>query len=997
MKPIKLHMKNIGPYLDETIDFSNLDNMFLIKGDTGAGKSFIFDAITYALYGSLGGNRNYPGSTIRSRYANELDDAEIDYEFEVGGTVYKVHRVLPRNYINRNGKKDQKPMSVDLQVRDGGNFTEISGKTSEIDKKIESIIGLSASEFSLVVVLPQGEFANFLKQSSKERALTLKKLFPVDYFTNLAERIKEKADNAEQELKQTVKVIEGLSQGKDFSCGEETISSLNQEIQNCTDQKNELQQKLNEYIRIIENLKNKKKDAEEYQKNCSRLNELQSQKESFDLKSEKITKGDRAKSVHGDIRLYKNNIENQKKTCNLLAESQKELEELESQKNKLLEQKSEIDVLREQNDKDTKNLAVLNEKVSKIAGYEEKKKQLESSLKEKTELETQKEQIEKQFEELMQGLKAKVHSEIADEISTRLMDLNNKKNDLNQELEKSKNYQLKVADKEKFEQELKAKEQELTVEQKKHEELSLSLKDLQEKKKEYEQKNQAFHLALVLKAGCPCPVCGSMEHPSPAEKPVDFVDIDSLIKDKTELLDYCGKSLKDLQVDAGKAQTNLDNVNNEIASIGTVRKESVVQAEIDKITSEESSFLNKKQTYSELKSKEEKIDSAYAKVNQKYIQVETEVKNLKKEFGKDPQILKEETDKLTEELTINKKTVEDWDQNKASNDTALATCRTSIKKYQDDISNLKNDEKTLKDILDKKLEEYGFKNQAEALAAFIEDSELESLRKEYSDYCEELRSVTDAVQNGKKKNLKLIEEIDSKLQEVQNIKQETENQFKTIEKDLESKNKELATYEDIFNKIRDEQNKKIALEAKLEPLKALKNNLTGSNPQKMTLETWALGTYFEEVVESASIRFNHISNGRFSFSLKGTDSQVDGNGFKGLDLAIFDAYNGKPANPCSLSGGETFEASISLALAITDVVQNGNGGGIKLDSLFIDEGFGTLDPETLEKAMQVLSELSETKMIGIISHVSDLEKQSGITSSISVDKTTHGSHIRVSF
>ena len=105
MKPIKLHMKNIGPYLDETIDFSNLDNMFLIKGDTGAGKSFIFDAITYALYGSLGGNRNYPGSTIRSRYANELDDAEIDYEFEVGGTVYKVHRILPRNYINRNGKK----------------------------------------------------------------------------------------------------------------------------------------------------------------------------------------------------------------------------------------------------------------------------------------------------------------------------------------------------------------------------------------------------------------------------------------------------------------------------------------------------------------------------------------------------------------------------------------------------------------------------------------------------------------------------------------------------------------------------------------------------------------------------------------------------------------------------------------------------------------------------------------------------------------------------
>ena len=166
--------------------------------------------------------------------------------------------------------------------------------------------------------------------------------------------------------------------------------------------------------------------------------------------------------------------------------------------------------------------------------------------------------------------------------------------------------------------------------------------------------------------------------------------------------------------------------------------------------------------------------------------------------------------------------------------------------------------------------------------------------------------------------------------------------------------------------------------------------MNGSNPSKLQFDSWALGVYFEQVVSYASRRFFDISSGRFQFLLD--SGGKTGKGYKGLDLLVTDSFTGCTRDPATLSGGETFEASISLALAITDVVQNQNGA-VSLDSLFIDEGFGSLDGETLDKAMEILNELQETKMIGIISHVESLQQT--VRSRIDVEKTNCGSHIRI--
>ena len=167
-------------------------------------------------------------------------------------------------------------------------------------------------------------------------------------------------------------------------------------------------------------------------------------------------------------------------------------------------------------------------------------------------------------------------------------------------------------------------------------------------------------------------------------------------------------------------------------------------------------------------------------------------------------------------------------------------------------------------------------------------------------------------------------------------------------------------------------------------------DLSGKNPKNIPFDTWALGMYFEQIVQYANTRFNDISNGRYMFKI--AEERQTGNGYKGLDLLVSDSFTGTDRDTATLSGGETFMASISLALALTDIIQNRNGG-VRLDSLFIDEGFGTLDEETLDSAIGILANLQETKMVGIISHVESM--RTAVQTQVEIIKTAEGSHIKI--
>ncbi len=1031
MKPRKLRMKNIGPYLDETINFSLLDNMFLIKGDTGSGKTFIFDAITYALYGKLCGNRKDHESNFKSRYADEEDESFVEFEFSANGKKYFVTRTVPFEYTNRNGKISKKTKEVYFALLDSDenetdknkisenlktksdktleNKIEFSGKPTEIDEKIQEIIGLNADEFSQIILLPQGKFSEFLHKNSKERAQTLKTLFPVDFYTKVTEKVKEKFDKADEELKILEAQIKSSKSENDFSNAEEILKTQEDEIKNITTLEKENQKKLEEIAANKAKFEILFKDSQEFEENKNLLEELKSQEKEFSDLEIKIKNAENAIHLKEFIKSFETcseqksesekNLQNAKNEKILAQKIFDELN-LQNQEMKNLEQKNKIDngkieVLNKKID-DAKELPSLIEKEKKLAtNIEENKNQLESL---KTSLEKEKQKL-KSFDN--QNLEDEKSEKSAFEISKNLND-ELKKLLENQNLLKNENLECKKRDK--ILQEKSASKNELSENQKKLNEENQKLErtkstitEFEKKQQEQNLKNQAFAVSRFLVAGEPCPVCGSKNHPFPVEKPEGLLDFAEQIKTHKANLESIQTSISFFSTKVSALNQKIKTFDEELFEIKTQKNACELEEElknlsekISKIESELEDVQKLEEKISELEKAFEALKESSLKLQNEFSQVKAIRQTLEKSLGEVLENVIKKRDALQNELFKNQEKFETWQNDFTKSQMNLEKAKTKFEESQK--NSLDANEKFLssqKTLLEK-IESSDFETLEDAKSALMSSQEIETSRKNLSDYKLNLKSISDAVKNAKAKNLKSSKEIFAELEELKLEEIKTNQNQNEVKNFLEIKKSENTKFKSDFEKLKKMQSEQKLLEEKIAPLAKLNSDLLGKNPQNLKFETWALGMYFEQVVSFASKRFFDISGGRFSFELKSEKSS--GNNLSGLELKVFDSHSGKFSDPAELSGGETFEASISLALALTDVVQN-SSGGIQLDSLFIDEGFGTLDPETLEKAMSVLTELGETKMIGMISHVSEMEDFPDIKSAIKVNKTNRGSTV----
>lgn len=1003
MKPLKLHMINIGPYKDETVDFTKLENMFLIKGDTGAGKTFIFDAITFALYGALRGNRKGHESDLKSRYAEESDDSYVEFTFETGGRKYFINRSVPFSYTNRNGKITRKLSSADLQEFKENSSSVISGKLSEVNEKIKEIIGLSADEFAQIVVLPQGEFAEFLHQNTNERVKTLEKLFPVEFYASITKKIKEKADEANENLKGYNKIIESISSSNDFTDADEKIKKYEAEIKSNDELEKSLIEKKQKIAVQIEGLKHEMAAAEEYENNLKKLNNLETKIEEFSLLAEEIVKADKAKGLREFIKLHE-------ASENYLAESKKNLKDSEELLKKVQEDfkavekcSQEMNELNKKNEESGKNLKVLQEKLSYAEELSHLKELNKVALEKRNTAESKKNGLMQEIQKAKSDLNGKSVVEILSEITKEVQTNIEKKSSLTTEFNECKKRDEFLQKKTNSEKELKNAKDELQIEEEKSERTEKTIEELKLKQKEDSEKHQAYLISNLLKSGTPCPVCGSVEHPVPAKKPEGLLDYSEQIKTNEENVKSIKKLVEQYKNKIATEKANLSNFERELSNITTKRELCIVEDELNgveeilKNLEAEKSKINKINDL--LKKLEESLEQAkleYDKENIEFENSKTKIATIEEKLGEPAESIKSRAEKLSATLLENKQVFEKWQNSYNEKNNELSGVESAVKKYQLDVEKYTAQAEQAEIVLKEKILNSDFKTEQEAKAACIEDSVLEKNREKVNKFNEELKSARDAVNSGKIKNLKSMEEISVELNKINEDFQKAELEYSENHKELESKRKFYTEYKNDYNKIQTALDNKLKLEEELKPLNALNEDLSGRNPQKLQFESWALGMYFEQVVEFASKRFSDISDGRFRFELKrADDANFSGNGFRGLDLLVFDSHTCKTSDAAELSGGETFEASISLALAITDVVQNNNGGGIQLDSLFIDEGFGTLDPETLEKAMMVLSELGETKMIGMISHVSEMENFSGIRSAIKVNKSNTGSFIQI--
>ena len=1003
MKPLLIKLRNIGPFVNEQIDFSKLENMFLITGNTGAGKTFIFDAMTFALYGSVCGSRGEESNQLRSKYTDVKEDAEafVEFSFESVGKIYRVNRTLSYKYVNKNNKEAIKDSVVVFEQynTEQKSFVSFDEQKSQIDARIQSIIGLKKDEFSKIILLPQGAFSSFLKENSKDKAETLKKIFPVDSYTSIMEDIREKAKNLKNELDSINNQITNLCQKCDFSEGDKFLEELKVKKEEIENKQKNNSHELQIIVSDITKLNEEKTQAKEKNEHSEKLNNLLSKKEFYEHIEEKIKKAEKS-SVFGEfirnVELCKKNYEKAKID---FEESRENLNFVSKKYDEIFQQENDFAVLKAETKKMQSEFSVLEEQLKnakELAFY------IEKTQSEKQKLDNLQEELNKIDCEITEN-KNKVNSELAvetviEQITIEISNLKIKVKDDEQKLNDFKSLQKII-------KEIDEKQGELR-------ELNLSkdslVKNIENNRKildetlieqkNYEKKNASYELAKDLQEGQECPVCGSLNHPKLA------CSISGLsFSDKISTYE------QNLKISQEKAI----EIESQISSVATlISEKSIQKKELEAQSIEENIceiFENDKVS---LEKKEEDIQF-YKKIKENLDALEEKYKAKREAIMEQDKIYSSclATQKEKENNSLKGSSLEELTKKHSVIQKELEDAELKINKWENDCKNIASEKKACEvdnqtkskyfsdssknldhanAVLSEKVSSSEFNNLEEVLSSFVEENELVKIKNDLKEYS--VSVVEHSAVLEKYKNIRMLSEIETDLQVAQNKKNEMMLEAQNLSNDFQKVIEDYTNFETSFEQYKTLENQRKTTEQKRLPYEKLNNDLNGNNPKKLQFDSWVLGIYFEQVVSYASKRFYDISNGRYNFKIANYENGGKGNSKKGLDLLVIDSFNGSERPTSTLSGGETFMASISLALALTDVVQNRNGG-IQLDSLFIDEGFGTLDNETLDKALGVLNELQETKMVGIISHVDAL--QSTIPSIIKVEKTQNGSHIKI--
>lgn len=1003
MKPLLIKLRNIGPFVNEQIDFSKLENMFLITGNTGAGKTFIFDAMTFALYGSVCGSRGDEANQLRSKYTDVKDDSEafVEFSFESAGIIYRVNRTLSYKYVNKNNKEATKDSVVVFEQynREQKKFISFDEQKSQIDSRIQSIIGLKKDEFSKIILLPQGAFSSFLKENSKDKAETLKKIFPVDSYTSIMEDIREKSKNLKTELDAINSQITNLCQKCDFSEGDNFLEELKAKKVDIENKQKDNSQQLQTIVTKITKLNEEKTQAKEKDEHSEKLNNLLGQKEFYEHIEEKIKKAEKS-SVFGEfirnVELCTKNYEKAK----IDFEEAKEKFNLVSKKyEEIFQQENDFNVLKVETKKMQGEFTVLEEQLKnakELALY------IEKTQIEKQKLEVLNEELTKIESEIAEN-KNKVNSKTPVEtvIEELTIEIFNLKIKVKEDEKKLSDFSiLQKIIKEIEEKQLELKELNLSKEalEKNIENNRKLLEETLIEQKNYEKKNASYELAKELKAGEECPVCGSVNHPKLA------CSISGL-----SYADKISTYEENLKIN----QEKFIVIEAKISSVATlISEKSIQKKELEAKSFEENIceiFENDKIA---LEKKEEDIQS-YKKLKENLDLLEENYKAKRDAIMEQDKIYTSclATQKEKESNSLKGSSLEELTKKYLAMQKNIEASEAKINKWDIDCKNITSEKKACEVdnqtknkyfdestknleaanfVLSEKVSSSEFSNLEEVISSFVEENELIKMKNDLQEYS--VSVVEHSAVLEKYKNIRSLSEIETDLQVAQSKKDEMVFESENLNKDFQRIIEEYTNFESFFDQYKSLEIQRKATEEKRLPYEKLNNDLNGNNPKKLQFDSWVLGIYFEQVVAYASKRFYDISNGRYNFKIANYENGGKGNSKKGLDLLVIDSFNGSERPTSTLSGGETFMASISLALALTDVVQNRNGG-IQLDSLFIDEGFGTLDNETLDKALGVLNELQETKMVGIISHVDAL--QSTIPSIIKVEKTQNGSHIKI--
>ncbi|MGR5196035.1 AAA family ATPase [Vibrio rotiferianus] len=1010
MKPIKLTVQAFGPFAQtETIEFDKLGTnpLFLINGPTGSGKTSILDAICFALYGETTGNERQ-GIQMRCDMAAPTLLTEVTLEFSLHGKSYRVIRSPEQEAPKARGEgmTVRKHTAALYEITDEEKL--ITSKTTQVKTEVTNIIGLNETQFRQVMVLPQGKFRELLLATSKEREEIFGQLFQTDIYKKIEYALKDKAsaiskakDEFDNQIRGALQVA-GVSSEAELTEQREALSvqfeSLQKQEQESLAQLNAVKTELQKAEALSNEFKKReqaeialKQHLEQSDAVSSRQLQLDNAKRASKVELPYVTLQNTSKQtqeleqkvaklsqdltvVNDAVKSKEGALQTAKEQAAQLPKLTEQQYQLEGMKGKLVE-KSELE-------------KAINAGLTQKSEFEVTLKKY-IALKEKLTLEAQ--QGQKSLDQARVDVASIGCVEAEIKQQQRLMQDLQKLTGLNQELAK---LDALTPSKQASVDQAKARYVEL---QRSADTLELSWHNA-----------QAAVLAQRLQAGEMCPVCGSVEHPQPAQFVGEEVTKDqvqnarNIEREGQVALNQLSNQLEQHNITIGQYKQQIEQLSVELGQNASM--------DLGTLQASMQQFNERLQLLSSINLVQ--LEQSVNELNQRCVTGESKINDLQNQMAANESTIKvnqEQLAKLSASLDAKYSSLEVLEQDIVAIQKQIAELNTAFEAAQNHLqqavlaktnieSQLITHQQWLNEALDRlntakvdwelALQASAFEDEAQFLACKVDEAEMQVWQQEIDAFKQSQikleQTLADLSSELKDLALPDLEGLNVKLNSVQQSYVEARNQLdstRSLYERLEKVRNDIATLHDKNTKLEDEY----------KVFGTLYDVASGKTGSRISLHRFVLGVLLDDVLIQASQRLSLMSKGRYILARK--TEGFKGAAGRGLDLVVEDSYTGKTRDVATLSGGESFMAALALALGLSDVVQS-YSGGIRLDTLFIDEGFGSLDPESLDLAIQTLVDLQQTgRMIGVISHVSELKEQ--MVQRIDVEPSRLGSTVSV--
>ena len=1050
MRPVQLELTNFGPYRKEVINFTQFDHapLFLIGGDTGAGKSTLFDAMTVALFATTSGDRNV--EEMRSTFAGPEDDlTKVTFYFQQGNHLYRIERVLQQERAKRGGGTTMQKATASLVIVDkigGQEIEKLGDKIKEVSDQIEQILGLNAEQFKQIILLPQNDFSRFLKEDSKTKTQILKKIFGTGIFDRFQTSLEERLRQSNKDMEKRQAQLDGHFTSQVWS--EEELAVLAQtpaseKLARLEELLAQRQENLEEQKSILkdvhEDLAKLQKSLQSAQDVAKIFQELEQAKERYRLEIEEGAQEQAEAKAHLEELQFAQGLQ---ETISSLKQYQKQLLQLEqdlgiaqealsAQEQAFEEVKAQKETLATQSEdflqKEGKlgawkeaiiyaqSLAQEQEKIKQSSGnykrleetYQQASKEIELLFQSLSDLEANRLSLESlhEAEKLLQSVGYSVDKQLAQDLKEI--------EDLNQELAKT---------------------------EKRHQTLSLDsdqaqeiLKGLEEKLKTTLASRRQLMIAQLqaeLEDGQPCMVCGSLEHPQVNGTQADEAALKDLMDQVEELQAQKEKqvaTLSNRQARLSEVETKRQDLLDQVAKVKlSLQKhyqelEEQVKGQFDFDFSEDygadrgQALLSAvEKHYQELQKRYEKEEADRVHYQDELGRAQEKATDLAKSYQEAKAALDQAKERLKdlkeahpelesvevyqERISFAKQELDLYNRQVKENGEAYNQLHADIQGIKGQLESLtKSKEKTSQEMkrlsaeLDQRLMAEGaLTNDLEQIQLWLLEVNKQAIPKlqaqltTYQTLKQELQTQISKgqglLQNQEKPDLVAL------TQEVQTGQESYDTQLSQVsvlEKGLKDA---TATYQ-AAKTLQDSNQEAFKAHQELSDLVKVVKGENTALTGRLNLEVYVIRQYFQQILDYANANYiGLLTDNRYSFVLSEEGRRARDH--FGLDINVYDQLTGSERSVKSLSGGETFIAALAIALSLSEVVQNTSKGAV-VEALFIDEGFGSLDKEALTKAIAVLEQIGENRMVGVISHVDDMKE--GIAQQLAIIKSHDGS------